>query len=254
MTEFVEERKTIVEIGQYLYEKGMIVAGDGNISARVDDGSILCTPSGLCKGRMSTDDLIVVDSNGKVLSGNLKPSSELKMHLMVYRQREDVLAVVHAHPPTATGFACAGESLNKALLSEIILTLGCIPLAPYGTPSTEQIPENIKELIKAHDALLLANHGALTVGPDLMTAYYRMETIEHFAKISLVTRILGKETLLSADKVEELKDVTEKAGISIPALSLGSCPIPANGESHVNDSITLTRDELIDLIYKAMKN
>jgi L-fuculose-phosphate aldolase len=231
----------------------MVVAGDGNISARMDDGSILCTPSGLCKGRMRPDQLIIVDETGAVLKGDLKPSSELKMHLMVYRQRPDVKAAVHAHPPVATGFACAGEPLTKALLSEVIITLGCIPIAPYGTPSTEQVAEGIRDLIKVHDGMLLANHGALTVGPDLMTAYYRMETIEHFARITLVTRILGKETLLTADKVQELQALLDAGGMTPPALSLGSCPVPASpSKNDPEGTITLTRDELISLIQEAL--
>ena len=247
-------RETIVQIGRDLYQRGMIVGGDGNISARLEDGSILCTPSGLCKGRMEARQLTIVDDNGKVLDGDLKPSSELKMHLTVYHERPDVHAIVHAHPPTATGFACAGEPLNKALLSEIILTLGCVPIAPYGTPSTEQVSEGIRDLIKVHDGMLLANHGALTVGPDLMTAYYRMETIEHFARISLVTRILGKENLLSFEKVEELRDITARSGSTPTALNVGSCPIPASdGNVGVGtETITLTRAELIELSEKAV--
>ena len=246
-------RETIVQVGRDLYQRGMIVGGDGNISARLEDGTILCTPSGLCKGRMEAQQLLIVDNNGKVLDGDLKPSSELKMHLTVYHERPDVKAIVHAHPPTATGFACAGEPLNKALLSEIILTLGCVPIAPYGTPSTEQVSEGIRDLIKVHDGMLLANHGALTVGPDLMTAYYRMETIEHFAKISLVTRILGKENLLSLEKVEELRDITAQSGSTPTALNVGSCPIPASDGSFEmgGETITLTRAELIELIEKA---
>lgn len=255
MSEIQKIRETIVQIGRDLYQRDMIVAGDGNISARLEDGSILCTPSGLCKGKMSPDQLLIVDENGKVLDGDLKPSSELKMHLTVYQERSDVNAIVHAHPPTATGFACAGEPLNRALLSEIILTLGCVPIAPYGTPSTEQVSDSIRDLIKVHDGMLLANHGALTVGPDLMTAYYRMETIEHFAKISLVARMLGKENLIPIEKVEELKSITDQSGNTPTALRIGSCPIPAAGANHLagGEMITLTRAELIELIEKAVE-
>jgi L-fuculose-phosphate aldolase len=203
---------------------------------------------------MTPDQLIVVNESGTVLEGDMKPSSELKMHLMVYRQRPDVKAAVHAHPPVATGFACAGEPLTKALLSEVIITLGCIPIAPYGTPSTEQVAEGIRDLIKVHDGMLLANHGALTVGADLMTAYYKMETIEHFARITLVTRILGKETLLTAEKVGELQSLLDAGGLTPPALSLGSCPIPAGTSPNTRgDTITLTRDELISLIQEALE-
>lgn len=242
-------RAAIVDVGARLYGRGYIVAADGNISVRLADGNILCTPSGLCKGTMNPEQLLVVDPDGNVVEGDLKPSSELKMHLEVYRQRSDVNGIVHAHPPIATGFACAGEPLDKALLSEVILTLGCIPIAPYGTPSTEQVSESIKDLIKVYDGILLANHGALTVGPDLMRAYFRMETIEHFAKISLVARIIGKESVLSAEKVEELRKVGETMGQSVPALDIPGCPLPAENP----ERITLTRDELVELLQRALK-
>ena len=215
--------EAIIEIGKSLYEKGLIVGGDGNISCRTDDDGFLCTPSGLCKGRMVQDDLIVVDGRGNKLSGSLNPSSELKMHLMVYNQRPDVRAVVHAHPPFATAFACCDEALITPLISEVILTIGCIPVAEYGTPSTDQVADSIKELIKEHNGLLLANHGALTVGMSLEEAYYRMETLEHFAKITYLARMIGSEKPISPAKVDELMQVAGKKGMELPKCQMGEC-------------------------------
>ena len=143
---------------------------------------------------MTPDMMVVTDLNGSKLAGERDPSSELKMHLQVYRDRPDARAVVHAHPPTATGFAVAGIPLDRAVLAEVVTTLGSIPIAEYATPSTDELPAACSKYLKAHDGLLLANHGALAIGPDLLTAYHRMETIEHFATISLVTRTLGRET------------------------------------------------------------
>jgi L-fuculose-phosphate aldolase len=187
----------IVEIGRRIYQQGYAASNDGNISVRISDSEILTTPTGLAKGFMTTDQIIKCDMQGNKIAGdpNLKPSSEVKMHLAVYAERPDVNAVVHAHPPVATGFAVAGIPLEKCVLPEIILTIGCIPLAQYGTPSTEEIPNSIRDLIKKCDAVLLANHGALTLGKDAFSAYYKMESMEHFAKISLVARQKGSLNL-----------------------------------------------------------
>jgi L-fuculose-phosphate aldolase len=150
---------------------------------------------------MTPDMMVITDLDGKKISGERNASSELKMHLEVYKHRPDVRAVVHAHPPTATGFAVAGIPLDRAVLAEVITTLGSIPIAEYATPSTEELPAAVRRYIKAHDGLLLANHGALAIGGDVFAAYYRMETIEHFATISLVARTLGREHLLSRGEV-----------------------------------------------------
>jgi len=237
-------KEKIVDIGARLYNRGYVVAADGNISAITSENNIITTPSGLCKGTLTKEQLLVVDQEGKVLEGDLKPSSELKMHLEVYRQRPDVKAIVHAHPPISTGFSCAGEPLDKAILAEVILTLGCIPIARYGTPSTDQVAESIRELVKVHDGILLANHGALTVGPDLMNAYFKMETIEHFARISLVTRIIGRESVLTREKVEELEQVGAQRGIQVPALECDTCPRVADSP----EKFEVTKQELVDLV------
>jgi len=175
------------------------------------------TPKSVCKGFMTPEMMVVTDLDGKKLAGDRDPSSEMQMHLEVYRQRPDVEAVVHAHPPTATGFAVAGIPLDRAVLAEVVTTLGSVPIADYATPSTKELPEAVRKYVKAHDGMLLANHGALTVGADLFSAYYKMETIEHFAKISLVARLLGGERLLSRQEVERLQGLRGMYGIAAPA-------------------------------------
>ncbi len=215
----VEEtlRADIVEVGRRLYARGYVASNDGNISVRLDADRILTTPKSVSKGFMTPDMMVVTDLAGKKVAGERDPSSELKMHLAVYEHRPDVRAVVHAHPPLATGFAVAGIPLDKAVLAEVITTLGCIPIADYATPSTTELPDAVRAYIKAHDGLLLANHGALTCGRDLFGAYYKMETVEHFAKISLVARMLGGERVLSRDEVMRLQALRGMYGIAAPA-------------------------------------
>ena len=190
-------RADIVECGRRLWHRGFVASNDGNISVRLDDARLITTPTNVSKGFMTPNMMVITDLEGKKLAGERNASSELKMHLEVYRNRPDARAVVHAHPPTATGFAVAGIPLDRAVLAEVITTLGSIPIAEYATPSTEELPAAVRKYIKAHDGLLLANHGALAIGGDVYAAYYRMETIEHFATISLVARTLGREHLLS---------------------------------------------------------
>jgi L-fuculose-phosphate aldolase len=210
-------RADIVEVGRRLYARAYTASNDGNISVRIATDRLLMTPKSVCKGFMTPDMMCVTDLNGKKLSGDRDPSSEALMHLEVYRQRPDVNAVVHAHPPIATGFAVAGIPLDRAVLAEVLTTLGSIPLAEYATPSTSELPEAIRKYIKAHDGMLLANHGALTVGTDLFSAYYKMETIEHFAHISLVARMLGRENLISREEVMRLQELRGTYGIKAPA-------------------------------------
>src|SRR6478752_4997827 len=190
-------RAEIVEVGRRLYARGYTASNDGNISVRLDAGRLLMTPTSVCKGFMDPQMMCITDLDGRKLAGERNPSSEMQMHLEVYRQRPDVEAVVHAHPPIATGFAVAGIPLDRAVLAEVLTTLGSVPIADYATPSTSELPQAVGKYIKAHDGMLLANHGALTVGADLYGAYYKMETIEHFAKITLVARTLGREHVLS---------------------------------------------------------
>ena len=210
-------RADIVEAGRRMDARGYVASNDGNISARLGDGRLLTTPKSVPKGFMTPDMMVIVDFAGKKLAGDRDPSSELPMHLEIYRNRPDVNAVVHAHPPTATGFATAGVPLTRAVLAEVVTTLGSIPIAEYGTPSTAELPAAVRKYIKAHDGMLLANHGAVTCGTDVMSAYYKMETIEHFAKISLVARLLGGENLISREEVERLQGLRGMYGIAAPA-------------------------------------
>ena len=224
-------RADIVEVGRRLYARGYTASNDGNISVRLDGGRLLMTPKSVCKGFMSPEMMCITDLDGKKLAGERDPSSEMQMHLEVYRQRPDAKAVVHAHPPIATGFAVAGIPLDRAVLAEVVTTLGSVPIAEYATPSTKELPEAVRKYVKAHDGMLLANHGALTLGADLFAAYYKMETIEHFAKISFVARTLGGENLLSRKEVDRLQGLRGMYGIASPA------PIcPPGPESALGDS------------------
>jgi L-fuculose-phosphate aldolase len=210
-------RADIVEVGRRMYARGYTASNDGNISVRIGDDRLLMTPKSVCKGFMTPAMMCITDLSGRKIEGERDPSSEMLMHLEVYRQRPDAQAVVHAHPPIATGFAVAGIPLDRAVLAEVITTLGSVPIAEYATPSTRELPEAVRKYVKAHDGMLLANHGALTLGADLFSAYYKMETIEHFAKISLVARLLGGERLLSRQEVDRLQGLRGKYGIAAPA-------------------------------------
>jgi L-fuculose-phosphate aldolase len=210
-------RADIVEVGRRMYARRYTASNDGNISVRLAAGRLLMTPKSVCKGFMTPDMMCITDLEGRKLQGDRDPSSEMLMHLEVYRQRPDIQAVVHAHPPVATGFAVAGIPLDRAVLAEVLTTLGSIPIAAYATPSTAELPEAVRKYIKAHDGMLLANHGALTVGGDLFAAYYKMETIEHFAMISLVARLLGRENLIAREEVLRLQELRGTYGITAPA-------------------------------------
>ena len=219
-------RADIVEVGRRLWVRGYVASNDGNISVRVGPDRLLMTPANVSKGFMTPDMMVVTDLQGQLISGapGRKPSSEILMHLVVYRERPDINAVVHSHPPLSTGFAVAGIPLDRAVLAEVVTTLGAIPIAEYGTPSTSELATTVAPYVRAHDGLLLANHGALALGADLFAAYYKMETIEHFARISLVARMLGREHLLSREEVERLQALRGRYGIAAPA---PICPDPS---------------------------
>ncbi|WP_396625698.1 class II aldolase/adducin family protein [Luteitalea sp.] len=212
-----ELRALICEVGRRVYARGYVASNDGNISCRLDDRHLLATPKSVSKGFMTPDMMVVTDMQGNKVAGHRDASTELKMHLAVYEMRPDVTAVVHAHPPLSTGFAVAGIPLNKSSLAEIIFSLGSVPIAEYATPSTQELPDAVKKYITAHDGLLLANHGALTCGQDLLNAYYKMETMEHFAQITLVARQLGRENLISREEVDRLQGLRDFYGIKSPA-------------------------------------
>lgn len=211
-----EIKKQMCEIGKRIYNRGMVAANDGNISVKISENEFLCTPTGISKGFMTPEFICKVDIDGNILFANkgFKPSSEIKMHLRCYKEREDVGAVVHAHPPTATGFAVAHLALDRYTMIETVIAIGSIPIAPYGTPSTYEVPDSIAPYLQEHDVILLENHGALTVGADLITAYYRMETLELYAKISLTAHLLGGEKEIERKNIDRLINMRKDYGVS----------------------------------------
>ena len=220
-------RREICTAGRWVHARHFAPATDGNISVRLNDSRVLTTPTCISKGMMTPDDLVVTDMQGRPLSGARPPSTELAMHLLIYRFRPDVCAICHAHPPIATGFAAAGLPLDKAILSEAVSSVGCVPLAPYGTPGTSELCDSIEPLLRNYDAILLANHGVVTYGPDLLTAFFRMETVEHVALVSLVTQLLGKQTVLSAGDIDKLL-ATRAHHASAPSESERQSQVPSN--------------------------
>ncbi|MDX2031074.1 MAG: class II aldolase/adducin family protein [Blastocatellia bacterium] len=244
-------REEIVKIATRCYDRGLLVAGDGNISVRVGPNRVIATPSGVSKGWMTPEMMCVVDLQGNPLEpGEYKVSSEWPMHRVIYEARADAQAVVHAHPPHATGFAVAGFSLDKAILSEVVLTLGCVPLATYGTPSTRELTDAIEPYLEFHDALLMANHGAVAFADTLEKAFNKLETLEHTCKISFIARTLGNENTIPDRAIEKLFDIRERNGAMRPeartgqACGIGRPLVDANG----GDEIVLTRAELIELL------
>ncbi|HWW74119.1 MAG TPA: class II aldolase/adducin family protein [Pyrinomonadaceae bacterium] len=238
--------------------------------ASTTDASSRRTQTG--KGRMTEDGLAVTDLEGKPLNDR-RASSELAMHLLIYREREDVRAVCHAHPPNGSAFAVAGLAIDRPILSEVILTLGCVPLAEYGTPSTEELTDAMRPLVKNHNALLMANHGAVAYGADVWQAFDRLETLEHTAKIAILARILGGARDLPPDSIEKLIEVRERAGYLDERARCQACgylhetrvvcptgerpaPTPARETSNgaaSNGKISLTREELIELLSQAAR-
>ena len=199
-----QARRDIVLYGKMLHQCGYVAATDGNLSVRLDDKRILATPTSMSKGAMRASDLVIVDMNGRRLAGRREVSSEIGMHLLIYKLRPDVRGIVHAHPTTATGYAAAGLALNQPLVSEIVIGLGCIPLAEYGTPGTPECWQTLEPLVPQYDAILMSNHGVVTYGSDLPYAYMKMETVEHFAKIALITHLLGRQHELGSQEIEKL--------------------------------------------------
>ncbi len=207
----------MVDVCHRLARNKMVSATDGNVSVRVDGNSFFTTRSSIHKADVTTHDFVEVDRTGKLISGTGNPSTELKMHLFIYEQRPDVNAVVHAHPTFATAFAAAGKALDKPVFPEVLVMLGKVPLAPYGTPSTEELPESLRPYVQDHNAILLANHGAVTYGATLKQAYYAMEKLEHAAQIILYARMLGGEQSLSGEQIKKLVSISEESyGKTIP--------------------------------------
>lgn len=206
-------RRQIVEVCRRIYARGWITATDGNISAKVGEGRLVCTPTGINKGTLTEDDLIVIDRHGKKLSGARAPSSEILMHLAAYDARVDVGGVVHAHPTNCIAFSLAGISLAQCLLPEIVFTFGSIPTTAYTTPTTEEVPDEIKKWLVHFDAMILDRHGSLTVGEDVFAAYDKLERMEHVAEITFRARMLGPIKPLAREQIERLRDVGRGLGL-----------------------------------------
>ena len=210
-----EIKKQICEIGQRIYNQGMVAANDGNISVKISENEFLCTPTGVSKGFMTPEFICKVDRNGKVIQANkgFKPSSEIKMHMRVYKERPDVNSVVHAHPLYATSFAIAGIPLTEPIMPEAVIALGCVPIAEYGTPSTEEIPDAVSKYLQHYDAVLLENHGALSFSDSLINAYYKMESLEFYAQLLYQSRVLGGPKRLSEAQVQRLYEIRRQFGL-----------------------------------------
>jgi len=206
-----QNNELLIDICHRLYAKGFVTATDGNVSVRLENENILTTRTAINKGLVTENDLVEVDLSGSVLTGNNLPSTEIGMHLYLYSQRPDVNAVVHAHPPYATGFATARQPLNECLFPEVIVGLGAIPLAEYATPSTEEVSKSLEPYVKIADAILLANHGVVTYGKDLWDAYFKMEKVEHAAHITFIARMLGGERPLSPEDIEKLRAISQQS-------------------------------------------
>lgn len=211
--DLISLKNDIVEVGKRTFARGYVASNDGNISARLEDDQYLITPTGVSKGFMKPEDLIIINSEGKVIEGKGKPSTEILMHLRIYKERSDINSVCHVHPPYATGFAVAGIPLDKFVLPEVVITLGTIPIVEYGEPGTEDLYKPLLPIIKDYDAFLLSNHGAITIGKDIFNAYYKMETLEHFAHIAFIAHQLGNLNTLNKDQVQKLIAQREKFGI-----------------------------------------
>lgn len=223
-----EAKNAIIDIGRRMYDRGFVAANDGNITVKVGPDTIWATPTGVSKGFMSQDMLVKLDLDGTVLAGTYQPSSEIKMHLRVYRENEQVQAVTHAHPPMATCFAVAGRPLDEAILTEAILALGTVPVAEYATPGTDEVPDSIAPFVNQFNGVLLANHGALTWGDDIYQAYYRLESVEYYAAIVMNLRNMNWEkNYLSHDQVGRLLDIRKKMGITT-----GGVPADRNNGGH----------------------
>src|SRR5690242_3252286 len=257
-----EYREDICKVGQLVFQKGWVAANDGNITIRLDAERILATPTGVCKGMMSCEDLIIVDMKGNKIAGRAERTSEIAMHTTIYGMRPDIKAVVHAHPPVSTGYATAGRTLNLALLPEVVIGLGCVPLADYGLPGTPALTDPMLPLIPKYDALMMANHGAVCYGEDVFKAYFKMETVEHFARIHLVAELLGGPKVLPRTEVDKLLDSRTRYGVKSKSAGEANCPVAAEevGRSSCGiksrkdeEHFYVSRSELVSIVEEALK-
>ncbi len=248
-----ELRQDILDVGKLIFQKGWVAANDGNISIRLDQNRVLCTCTGVCKGMMKLEDLIVCDLQGNKLEGSRERTSEIAMHVTIYQMRPDIFSVVHAHPPVATGYAVAGRPLTLALLPEVIIGLGCVPLAEYGLPGTPALTDGMLPYIPKYDAILMGNHGCVSYGEDVYKAFFRMETVEHFARISLVAELLGGAKLLPKQEVDKLFDSRTRYGVKSRTSMEPGCPVVAEDVGQSSERFQVTREELIALVDEALR-
>ncbi|SDO16662.1 class II aldolase/adducin family protein [Alkalicoccus daliensis] len=245
-----EAKKLICEIGDRIYKKNFVAANDGNISVKVGSDAIWTTPTGVSKGFMRPEMMVKMNLKGKVLQGKYKPSSEVKMHLRAYNENPEINAVVHAHPPVATSFAIAGVELDRPISPEAVVLLGTVPIAPYATPGTEEVPVSIAPYCKTHNAVLLANHGALTWGKDLTEAYFRLESLEHYALMTMYsTNILKKSNELNCNQVSDLIGIRSKLGFTT-----GGTPSCRSEESEDEKDAVNLEDIIASVTNEVLKN
>ncbi len=224
-----QAKANILDIGKRMYDKNFVAANDGNISCKISKDAILVTPTGVSKGFMTADMLIEMDLEGNVLKENsFAPSSEIKMHLRVYKENSEVHAVTHAHPPISSSFAIAGIALNSPIMPEAVVNLGIVPVAKYATPGSTEVPDSIALFCKYYNAVLLANHGALTWGKDIFEAFYRLESVEYFARVTMYTsNFIQKANVLSDTQIAELLVIRENLGIKTGGIPKG-VEVPTN--------------------------
>ena len=248
-----ELRQDIVEIGRLVYQKGWVAANDGNISIRLDDHRILATPTRISKGMMHPDDLIIVNQCGEKIEGRRECTSEILMHCTIYSMRPDVHSVLHAHPPIATGFATAGRPLDRALLPEVVIGLGFVPLAAYGLPGTPALTEPMLPYIPKYNAIMMGNHGVVSYAEDVYKAFFNMETVELFARIAFVAEMLGGPTVLPKVEVDKLVDSRARYGVERRNGAAPECPVVAEDLERRGERVGMTRAELIALVDEALK-
>lgn len=253
-------REDIVRIGRLMFEKNWIAANDGNISVRLPDedgqSRLLATPTGLSKGFLKPEDMIVTDIDGNKVRGTRERTSEMDMHTTIYKTRPDINAVVHAHPPTATGFAVAGRALNIGILPEVIVCLGAVPLAEYTEPGTPALAESMLPYVGKYDAMLLANHGAVAYAEDLFRAYHRLETVEHSARITMNAELLGGPKVLPRAEIKKLFAARQRYGVKSRNTYEPGWPLAAEDMPEVPDQeekLELTRSQLLAIIEEALK-
>lgn len=244
MNEF-EIKKMMCEVGRRVYNRNMVAANDGNFSVKLNDDEFLCTPTGVSKGFMTPEFICKVNRKGEVIQANagFRPSSEIKMHMRVYEKRPDVGSVVHAHPTFATSFAIAGIPLDRPIMPEAVIALGSVPISEYGTPSTNEIPDNLEKYLPNYDAVLLENHGALTWSTDLMSAYMKMESLEFYAELFYKSRMLGGAREFDQAQLEKLYDIRRKMNLPgrHPAINNDACAAPAAAPAEKDVVAEITR-------------